>query len=317
MKILVHYDFDTEQQQALRQVAAAGDGHEVVFASSAEEALTQAPDCEVIMGHFQPAVCAAATRLRWVQSFSAGMDNFLFPEIVEREIVVTNMAGLYASQGGEHAWALILSLTRGIPQAVRSQDRREWRGGPAIELAGGTLGVIGLGGFGWETARRAAGYDMTVLALDTVRQDRPQGVAELRQPTPENLYALLRRADAVVIACPRTPETYHLIGREAFAAMKPTAYLINVTRGGIVDEQALANALHDGQIAGAGLDVCEQEPLPADSPLWEAPNLILTAHRAGASQHRPRKICEFFCQQLERYLEGAPLSNIVDKRKGY
>ncbi|MFH1574147.1 MAG: D-2-hydroxyacid dehydrogenase [Acidobacteriota bacterium] len=317
MKILIHYDFDAQQRQAFQQVATAGGDHQVVFASSAEEALAQAPDCEVLMGHFQPAVCAAAPQLRWVQSFSAGMDNFLFPEVVQREVVVTNMAGLYASQGGEHAWALLLALTRGIPQAVRAQERREWRGGSAIELAGGTLGVIGLGGFGWETARRAAGYDMTVLALDPVRRDRPREIAELRLPTRENLHDLLRRADAVVIACPRTPETYHLIGPEEFAVMKTTAYLVNVTRGGIVDEDALVDALRDGQISGAGLDVCEQEPLPADSPLWEAPNLLLTAHRAGASQHRPRKVCEFFCQQLERYLKGQPLLNVVDKRKGY
>ena len=317
MKILVHFDMNEEQRQALQDTASRHGNHQLLFASSEAEAIALASEIEVLMGHFLPSVCATALGLRWIQSFSAGMDNFLFPEIVERDVVVTNMAGLYASQGGEHAWALLLALTRGIAESVHAREHRQWRGGATVELAGGTLGVIGLGGFGWETAKRAAGYDMTVLALDPVRRDCPQGVDELKLPTRENLFDLLRRSDAVVIACPRTPETYHFIGREEFAAMKSTAYLINTTRGGIIDEEALADALQNGEIAGAGLDVFEREPLPPESRLWNAPNLIFTPHRAGASQHRSRKSCEFFCQQLERYLAGEQLLNVVGKRRGY
>ncbi len=286
----------------------------------AEEALRQAPQAEVILGHFKPAVCSAATKLRWIQSFSAGMDNFLFPEIVQRdEVLVTNMAGLYASQGGEHAWALLLGLARGIPQAMESKAAGKWAAVSCnpIELAGGTLGIIGMGGFGIETAKRAAGYGMTVIALDPVRTQAPDGVSELRAPTPDNLLDLLRRSDAVVLCCPRTEETYHLIGAAELQAMKSTAYLINVTRGGIIDEDALAQALVDGQIAGAGLDVTETEPLPADSRLWSTPNIIITPHRAGASQHRPRITCEFFAAQLERFLTGKTLLNPVDKKAGY
>ena len=135
--------------------------------------------------------------------------------------------------------------------------------------------------------------------------------------TKDNVHDLLRRADVVMMACPRTKETYHLIGREELALMKESAYLINVTRGGIIDEDALSDALRTGQIAGAGIDVTEVEPLAPESPLWDAPNIILTPHRAGASQHRPRKIFEFFLAQLERCLKGEPVLNIVDKRKGY
>jgi len=317
MKILIHFDFSEDQVQAFRRLARSYGDHEVLCARSEEEAVAMAPEIEVLMGHFPPSVCAAAPNLRWAQSFSAGMDSFLFPEIVARDVVVTNASGLYASQGGEHAWALLLALSRGISECVRSQERREWKGGPTIELAGSTMGIIGLGGFGTETAKRAAGYGMTILALDPVRRDRPEGVAELKPPTRENLHDLLRRSDAVVIACPRTPETYHLIGPEEFALMKETAYLVNVSRGGIIDEIALVEALENGRIAGAGLDVCEQEPLPPDSPLWDAPNLILTPHRAGSSQHRPRRQCEFFCQQLERYLKGEELLNVVDKQRGF
>jgi len=142
-------------------------------------------------------------------------------------------------------------------------------------------------------------------------------VNELKPTSTETLHDLLRRSDVVMMACPLTKETYHLISGPELALMKPSAYLINVTRGGIIDEPALVEALKSGQIAGAGLDVVEKEPLASDSPLWDAPNLILTPHRAGASQHRPRKIFEFFMQNLTRYLNGEQPINIVNKRKGY
>jgi phosphoglycerate dehydrogenase-like enzyme len=317
VKILIHYPFSQTEIAAFQQLAA-GLGHQVMHATTEEEAIRLAPEIEVLLGNFRPMVCAAAPHLRWIQSYSAGMNNFLFPEIIEREEVkVSNVAGLYASQGGEHAWALLLALTRGLPWAIHNQDKRVWQAGQVVELAGGTLGIIGLGGFGLEIAKRAKGYDMTILALDPVRTTKPEGIAELKPASRENLHDLLRRSDVVMIACPLTQETYHLISRDELALMKKTAYLINVTRGGIIDEPALIEALQTGQIAGAGLDVCEQEPLPPDNPLWEAPNLIITPHRAGASQHRPRKVFEFFLQNLERYLKGETPLNIVDKKRGF
>ena len=319
MKILVYFDFSEDQIAAFRSVARDNGGHEVLVAASEEEAIAQAADIEALLGHFPPALCQAAPALRWIQSFSAGMDTYLAPEIVARqELTITNAAALYAPQGAEHAWALLLALSRGLHGTLRRQDQRLWGGGgPAIVLAGGTLGIIGMGGFGIETARRAAGYDMTVIATDPVLKEAPPGVDELRDATAANLRDLLRRSDAVILACPLTPETHHLIGREELSAMKETAFLVNVTRGGIVDEEALVEALEEGGIAGAGLDVCEPEPPPADSPLWDTPNLILTGHRAGTSQHRTRVQVEFFCQQLERFLTGQDLLNVVDKERGF
>ena len=318
MKILVHYPFTDEQHDRLRQIAHENGGHEVFVANDEQEAIAVASGIDIIVGHFPPAVCAAAPNLRWVQSFSTGMDKFLFPEIIARdEVAISNVAGLYAPQGGEHAWALLLALTRGIDQSIRQNDQRKWAGGSTVELTGQTLGLVGLGGFGIEMAKRAAGYDMPIIAIDPVRRDLPPGISELRDNTRENLHDLLRRADVVMMACPLTKETYHLIGSEELALMKESAYLINVTRGGIIDEDALCQALHEGRIAGAGIDVTEIEPLPAESPLWDAPNIILTPHRAGASQHRPRKIYEFFCAQLERYLKGEPVLNIINKKKGF
>jgi len=318
MKILIHFDFDADQIAEFRALAKQHGQHEVYHALTEEEAVRLAAEVEVLIGFFRPAVCAAAPNLRWIQSHSAGMNNFLFPEIIARdEVRVSNMAGLYAPQGGEHAWALLLALARGILPSIRRQDHGEWRADQVVSLSGGTMGIIGLGGFGMEIARRAQGYDMTILALDPVRTDKPDNIAELRPSTTENLHDMLRRSDAVMIACPRTPETYHLISRAEFAAMKETAYLINVTRGGIIDEAALIEALETGQIAGAGLDVCETEPLPPHDPLWKAPNLIITPHRAGASQHRPRETFEFFYQNLTRYLKGEKPLNLIDKHRGF
>ncbi len=321
MNILIHFNFNQEQIAAFRQLAQDLGDHQVFHATTAEEAIRYAPDSEALLGSFLPSVCAVAPNLRWIQSYSAGMNKFLFPEIIDRaEVVVSNMAGLYAPQGGEHAWALLLALTRGIMGAVRRQDKQAWRPDkpePMITVTGGTMGIIGLGGFGLEIARRAQGYDMTIIAIDPVRTDIPDGVAELKPATQENLHDLLKRSDVVMIACPRTPETYHLLGEAEFALMKESAYLINVTRGGIIDEPALLEALEKGQLAGAGLDVCEEEPLPLDNPLWKAPNLIITPHRAGASQHRPRETFEFFYQNLERYLKGEKPLNIIDKGRGF
>jgi phosphoglycerate dehydrogenase-like enzyme len=317
MKILIHYPFTPDQVEALQQLARQYD-YEAIHTNDDKIALSVAPEIEVILGWFKPPVCAAAPNLRWIQSFSTGMEKFLFPEIIARdEVVISNVAGLYASQGAEHAWALLLSLTRGIHTSWDNQKRKHWGGGSNIELAGMTLGLIGLGGFGIEMAKRAQGYNMTILAIDPVRTQKPDYVAELKPTNRENLHDLLRRSDVVMTACPLTKETYHLIGAAELAQMKPTAYLINVTRGGIIDEPALNEALRNGKIAGAGLDVTEKEPLPEDNPLWDAPNLIITPHRAGASQHRPRMVFEFFYNNLERYLKGEKPIAIVDKRKGF
>ena len=318
MRILVYFDFTADQIDELVQLARRHGDHEVVVAGNGSAAEDLASTAEVLLGHFPESVVAAAPGLKWIQSHSAGLDGFLHSAVVEREgVVVTNMAGQYASQGGEHAWALLLALTRGLLPSVRSMADHQWRGGKTFELAGGILGLIGLGGFGLETAKRASGYDMTLLALDPVRLDPPEGVEEVRPPTRKNLIWLLSESDAVVVCCPLTDATRHMIGASELAAMKPSAYLVCVSRGGIIEESALCNALRSERLAGAGLDVCELEPLPADSPLWDAPNLILTPHCAGASQHRPRKTFEFFRDNLGRYLRGEPLVNVVDKRKGY
>ena len=314
MKILVCFSFTPEQRAELDAVATRHGGHEVVHVNDPATGLTVAPEVEVAMGSLTPALFLAARNLQWAHSFSAGLDKLLTPEVAELPFTLTNMAGKYAVQGGEHAWALLLALSRGVVQAALE---RRWERANVTSLTGGTLLIIGLGGFGMQTLQRAAGYDMTVLALDPVQNQAPAGVAELRPPTRANLHAFLARADAVAVTCPLVPETYHLIGAAELAQMKPTAYLVNVSRGGIVDEPALMAALRDGAIAGAGLDVCEVEPVPDDSPLWTTPNLVVTPHRAGFSQRRPAETLAFAVEQLQRYLTGQPLHNLTDKRAGF
>ena len=316
MKILVSYSFTSAQRAELAAVARRHGGHEVIHTDDPMVALAAAPQVEVAMGTLTPELFLAAPNLKWAHSFSAGLDKVLSPQVATLPFTLTNMAGKYAVQGGEHAWALLLALSRGVVHAAAT---RRWRQATVTSLTGGTLLIIGLGGFGMHTLQRAAGYEMTVLALDPVKSagPAPEGVAELLPPTRENLHAFLSRADAVAVTCPLLPATYHLIGAAELAQMKPTAYLVSVSRGGIIDEPALMAALQAGTIAGAGLDVCEVEPVPDDSPLWTTPNLVVTPHRAGFSQRRPAEVHAFALQQLDRYLTGQPPENIVDKRAGF
>ena len=292
-------------------------GHEVIHADDPAVALAAAPEVEVALGTLTPELFLAARNLKWAHSFSAGLDKLLTAE-VSGAAVHPHQHGRQVRGAGRRA-RLGAAAGPEPRRGARGRRPRRWQRGAVTSLTGGTLLIIGLGGFGMHTLQRAAGYEMTVLALDPVKSagPAPDGVAELLAPTPENLHAFLARADAVAVTCPLLPETYHLIGAEELAQMQPTAYLVNVSRGGIIDEPALMAALHAGTIAGAGLDVCEVEPVPDDSPLWSTPNLVVTPHRAGFSQRRPAETHAFALEQLERYLTGQPLQNITDKRAGF
>jgi len=269
----------------------------------------------VIYGSVTPPLLAAAPALQWVHLTSAGVDRFLFPEMVRHPAVMTNARGVAAVSIAEHAFALILAFTRGLPLAFRGQQERRWAAPASIEICGQTLGIVGLGRVGHEVARRAAGFGLRVLAVDLNPVDRPESVACLWPP--ERLPDLCAEADILVNCAPLTPRTERMIGREQFARMKPSALLVNVSRGRVVDQDALVEALRAGRLAGAALDVMDPEPLPPDSPLWEMPNVILTAHSATRSQHFWRRMHELFCENLRRYVAGEPLLNVVDKRAGF
>jgi phosphoglycerate dehydrogenase-like enzyme len=313
MKILSTLELD---EPAREQIARAGGPGVALFCSRDTSAQTAAAgDAEVIYGWVTPALLAAATQLKWAHITSAGVERALFPEMVRHPAVMTNARGVAAVSIAEHAFALILAFTRGLPLALRNQQERRWAHTSLIEICGQTLGIVGLGRVGREVAQRAAGFGMRVLAVDVNPVDPPGSVTSLWPP--DRLLDLCAAADILVNCSPLTPQTERMIGREQFARMKPSALFVNVSRGRVVDQEALVEALRSGRIAGAALDVVDPEPLPADSPLWEMPNVILTAHSATTSQHFWRRMHELFCENLRRYVASQPLLNVVDKTAGF
>ena len=262
---------------------------------------------------------AAASALRWVHSPAAGVGSMLFPAMRSSPVVLSNSRGMNAVAVAEHALMLMLACARRLPEAVRAQAGRRWianelSGLPS--LRGRTLLVVGLGAIGRELAGMASGLGMRVLGTRRETGDPvPEGVSEAHGPSA--LPALLPRADFVVLAAPLTPETHGMMGEAELALMKPSAWLVNVARGKLVDEQALVRALEARAIAGAALDVFEHEPLADASPLWTMPGVLLTPHVAGFREEYWEAATALFAANLRRYLAGEAVANIVDKRAGY
>ncbi len=263
---------------------------------------------------------AAAPKLRWIQATIAGVEGFPIPALRDREIVLTNFSGIAAPSIAEHVLALMLAFARGLPTLFQRQGRRAWDDNhadapPTFELAGQTLGVVGLGDIGDELGRRAHALGMRVLAADRDATEAPAYIDALLPS--ERLPDLLADADHVALCLPLTPATEHLIGREQLAAMKNSAYLYNVGRGELIDQDALVAALRDGAIAGAGLDVASPEPLPAGSPLWALPNVLITGHTAGRTPLYWERGITLLIDNVRRFLAGEELRNVVDTRAGY
>lgn len=274
-----------------------------------------------------------APRLRWVQLNSAGANHVLDHPLFRADVMFTTTSGLHAINIAEYVMASILAWSRHFPVLFDYKRRSVWPGDERWtrfvprELRGATLGVVGYGSIGREVGRLACSLGMTVLALKRHPQQRDDpgfsfvGDADGCLPEmiygPDQLVQLLPLCDYVVLAVPLNAETRHRVGERELRAMKPTAYLVNIARGEVVDEAALVRALQEGWIAGAGLDVFEQEPLPADSPLWKLDNVILTPHVSGFSPHYDERAIEIFVENLRRYIEGRPLLNVVDVALGY
>ena len=301
---------------ALReQVRRTVPGAEVVTASM-DEAPAVVGDADVIFGMYTEEIIRAARNVSWIQTTSAGMDMLMdIPGVREGRFKLSNASGLHALQVAEHAWALTAALFRGLNVYIRNQLACEWKGASIRDLYGATAGIVGFGGIGRRYASLARGFDMRVLAVDVQQTERPDYVEALWGP--DRLDDLLAASDVVFIACPYTPETERLIDARAFQLMKESAFLVNTARGPIVDETALVDALRSAEIAGAGLDVFETEPLPDTSPLWEMENVIITTHSAGVSSYRPQRTVDFFCENLRRFMAGETLLNETDRNLGY
>jgi len=301
----------------LAQVQALSSELEIVNAMTEEDALAAIPQAVGMYGDLTPALLERADNLRWLQTPVAGLEHYMFPALAESGVVVSNMAKIYGDMIADHAFCFILMFARGIHFYMRRQIRGVWqKGTPVHHLGDCTLGVIGLGGIGAELARRGKAHDMRVIAVDARPGETPGRDLELDALWPqERLHDLLAESDFAVSCVPQTPETVGLIGADELARMKPTAYLINISRGVVVKLDALVDALNAGGIAGAALDVYEQEPLPADHPLWQMENVILTPHVAADNPHVPQRRIDTLCGNLRRYLKGEPLRNVVDKER--
>jgi phosphoglycerate dehydrogenase-like enzyme len=274
-----------------------------------------------------------APDLRWIQLHSAGAEHILDTPVAGSNLVVTTSSGIHATPIAEYVFASMLAHRWRVARWTACQREGKWPEGrwriyARPEIRGKTLGILGYGSIGREVGRLGQAFGMRVLALrrSAAQADAgyrvggtgdPEGSIPEHFYQPDSLHEMLPLCDYVVIALPHTPETTHFIGEPELRTMKPTAYLVNIARGSIVDEAALIRALGEGTIAGAGLDVFEQEPLPPDSPLWEMEPVLLSPHVAGFTPHYDERAAELFVQNLERYMAGQPLINRVDMTRGY
>ena len=286
---------------------------QVTLANGGSEARDAVGEADVVFGSLSPEQIVSSSKLRGLHVNSAGVEHVLSPAVAEGDVIVTCSKGCHGPQIAEHAFAILLSLTRGLPTRHPAAERRE-----PIELRGKTMGVIGLGGIGREVARRAKAFDMHVIAVDAepMFAERYRMADEIRL-VDDGLEDLLSRSDVIVIAAPRTARTKGMIGGGQFKLMKPGTYLINVSRGSIVQTDPLVTALKAGHLAGAGLDVTDPEPLPADHALWTLPNVIITPHTAGQSPLGRQRVQEVFVENVRRFANGLPLLNLVNKQAGY
>jgi len=276
-----------------------------------------------------------APNLRWLQFHWTGIDHALDEPILRKPgLIVTNLSGVATSQMAEYVLMMLLALGHHLPDLIANQRRAEWprdrweRFSP-LELRGHTVGIVGYGSIGRQVARLLSAFGATIMATkrDAMHPEdtgyTPEGMGDPTGDLVHRLYppqatgSMLKECDFVVVTVPLTPETHNLIGIRELAMLKPTAFLVDISRGRVIDHVALYNALRDGKIAGAALDVFPDEPLPPDDPFWELPNVIITPHISGDTPYYDQRAVDLLTENLHRYLGGLPLYNRVDIDKGY
>lgn len=306
------------EQSVISLESAAGTDSEIVISEYAD-AHRHIGDADIVLGIVTPKLFSAAKKLRWVQSISSGVDSFMYPEFINSDVLLTSEKGLVGEHLADHAFGLLLALTRQLA-AARDLGPDSWNNRPGlraqeVELTGLNLGIIGFGGTGRAVAKRAHAFGLRIRAIDKDLMDGTDSVNKVESA--EALDDLLAWSDILAICCPLTEETDKLINQETLGQLKTGAYIINVTRGEIIDEDSLVDALKSGHVRGAGLDVTPREPLPAESELWRLPNVVMTPHTAGASQYRASRNLERFISNVEKFRQNLPLDGIIDKVEGY
>ena len=290
-----------------------------VFAETAEEIAAQAADAEIAFGPLNSSQLQAAPNLRWIQSASAGVEWMRrAPELADRDITVCNTRGAHATTIAEHTMGMLVFIARRFDALYEAQKRHEWgvpAATPLIGLVGLKMGIIGLGHLGRQIAKRAAAFDMEVIAVDVNALEKPDYVTDLQLM--DGMPALLRESDVVVVTVPITAQTRGMLGPDELALLKQDAFFLVISRGGIIDEPTLIRMLKEGKLAGAALDVAATEPLPADDPLWDTPNLFITPHCSPTSVQTKANVTRILRDNLRRYLNGDPLQNTVNVRLGY
>jgi len=323
--ILLHDEFEMWRPQAwfVEKLRSEFPDTEVLYSAQKRDDAQALNGADVLIGwSLEREQLRAAENLRWIHSITAAVDQFFYPELISSEIALTNAGSVHGPVVAEHAIAMLLALAKKLPSAVRYQDRRKWAM-EAIwneqprprEVRGATLVVIGLGSIGAEVASLAAALKMHVIG---VREHPERGTAGAHEVVGyDALDNAIGQADFVALAAPLTPRTRHLIDARRLQLFKPSAFLINVSRGALVDEAALVKALRDRRIAGAALDVFEQEPLSRWSPLWKMRQALITPHTAFLTENVWSRHYEVFTANLKRYMAGQTLEDVVDKSRGY
>ncbi len=315
MRIVLCYPVEPRH---INQIQAACP--EATIVDAGQEGIADAlPTADIFCGHAKVPVpwdeTVAAGRLRWIQSSAAGLDHCLVPAVVNSAIRVSSASGVLADQVAEQTLALVTGCTRRIPLFLQQQQRREFIRQPTRDLTGSTVLIVGFGGNGQRLAEVLRPFKTRLLATDYFPNRPSQGLDQLAGP--EALDRLLPEADFVFLTAPLTDQTRGMINAETLARMKAGSVLINVARGPLVVEEDVVAALRSGQLDSAGFDVTPEEPPAPESPLWDAPGLIITPHVGGQSRHRIDRMTDLFCANLVRYRDGRPLINAVDKQLGF
>jgi phosphoglycerate dehydrogenase-like enzyme len=305
--------------RALERIRQSLPGVDVVLATESE-LIEKIPNADAAVSwQLSDGELDAAIRLGWFQSIGAGVERLQLEKFRDRGVIVTNTSGMHASNIAEHVLAMMLAFARRLPRVIRAQERAEWIDdfrGEIFELGGQTLHVVGYGEIGRRLAHNARALGMRVTATRRQPGTLGDGIADDISGI-DRLTEHIAVADHVAICLPQTSSTVGLFDAAMIGHMKQGAYIYNIGRGPIIDSNAMIGALTSGHLAGAGLDVTDPEPLPADSPLWQMPNVIITAHTAGSTPHFISRLTDIVIDNARRYRDGEPLRNVVDVEQGY